>query len=192
MVGSPSFTGRLEYYGLRNLKVGASAFSGSTQTSLNSGLKTDDQAAIDTRDSSIVNMTMIGVDARYDISGFSFRGQFNYASFSNTLAYNAFAGSDLGEGMIGYYIEAAYNVLNLVGSTSHQLIPFVRYENYNTQYGVSDGSIKNEAYHREEITAGLGWKPISNVALKADYQMVRTKSESSFTGILGVGVGLMF
>ena len=52
--------------------------------------------------------------------------------------------------------------------------------------------IKNNAYHREEITAGLGWKPISNVAVKADYQWMRPKAETEFTGMLNLGVGLMF
>ena len=192
MIGSPNFTGRLEYFGVKDLKLGFSAFTGSTQTSLNKSIKTDDQIAIDTRDSSIVDMTMIGFDARYGIAGFGFRAQYNYAVFSNTLTYNTFTGSDLGEGMMGYYIEASYNIFHAVNSTKHQLIPFVRYENYNTQYGVSDEAIKSETYHREEITAGLGWKPVSNVALKADYQMIRLKSESKFTGILGIGVGLMF
>lgn len=192
MIGSPSFTGRLEYFGIKSLNVGASVFAGSTQTSLNKGISVDDEQAIQTRDSSIVDMTMLGLDATYEIQGISFRGQFNYAMFSNTLSYNTFTGSDLGEGMIGYYLELAYNVFHELESITHSLTPFVRYENYNTQYGVSNEAIKNEAYHREEITAGLGWKPISNVALKADYQWIKLKSESGFNGILGVGVGLMF
>lgn len=192
LVGSPSFAGRLEYFGVKSFRLGASIFSGNTQTSLNTGLSVDDQQAIDTRDSSIVGMTMIGLDARYEIEGISFRGQFNYAMFSNTLAYNTFTGSDLGEGMIGYYAEIAYNVFHGIESVSHTLTPFVRYENYNTQYGVSNEALKNEAYHREEITAGIGWKPIANVAFKADYQMIKPKSESKFSGILAVGLGLMF
>lgn len=192
MIGSPSFTGRLEYFGLKNFRLGISGFSGSTQTNLNSGLSSDDHAGIDARDSSIVDMNMLGVDTRYEIIGFRFRAQFNYSAFSNTMAYNTFSGSDLGESMIGLYIEAAYNVLHSVNSTNHQLMPFVRYENYNTQHNISDKEKLNEAYHREEITAGLGWKPISNVALKVDYQMIRPKSESTFSGILNMGVGLMF
>lgn len=192
IIGSPSFTGRLEYYAVESLKVGVSGFVGNTQTSLNKEVKADDYLTVDTRDSSIVNLSMLGVDAMYAIAGFGFRAQFNYAVFTNSYEYNAFTGSDLGEGMMGYYLEVAYNVLHSVASSSHQLTPFVRYENYNTQYGASDESIKNEAYHREEITAGLGWKPINNVALKADYQMIRPKTESQFYGILSLGVGLMF
>ena len=192
IIGSPSFTGRLEYFGLKNLRLGVSGFGGSTQTTLNKGLSKDDQAGIEARDSSIVDMTMFGADARYEIAGFRFRAQYNFASFSNTTAYNTFSGSDLGSAMMGFYIEAAYDALHMVKSTDHELTPFIRYENYNTQYKITDAGKLNEAFHREEITAGLGWKPISNVALKADYQMVRPKTESKFSGIINIGVGLMF
>jgi hypothetical protein len=192
IIGSPSLTGRVEYFGLKNLKIGLSGFSGSTQTTLNKGLSKDDQAGIDARDSSIVDMGMLGLDAQYSIAGFRFRVQYTYATFANSAAYNEFTGSDLGKSMMGYYIEAAYNVLDLVKSTDHELIPFVRYENYNTQQKIDDPLKLNDAYHREELTAGLGWKPISNVALKADYQLIRQKSESVFSGIINIGVGLMF
>lgn len=191
IIGSPSLTGRVEYYGVKDLKLGISGFAGATQTTLNKGLSKDDQPGIDARDSSIVDMSMFTADAQYNISGFSFRFQYTFASFSNTANYNQFTGSDLGKSMMGFYIEAAYNALHLA-STNHQLTPFVRYENYNTQQNIDDQLKANDAYHREEVTAGLGWKPISNVALKVDYQLVRPKSESKFSGIINVGVGLMF
>ena len=192
VIGSPNFAGRVEYYGLRNLTFGASGYFGETQSTLNKGISTDDQAAIDARDSSIVNMGMFGADARYSIIGFSFRAQYNYASFSNTEAYNTFTGSDLGSSMMGFYLEAAYNIFHTMESTRHQLTPFVRYENYSTHYTVDASIERNEAYHKEEITAGLGWKPISKVAIKADYQMIRPKSETKYTGVVSLGVGLMF
>jgi hypothetical protein len=192
VIGSPNYAGRIEYFGLKDLKLGLSGYHGETQTTLNNAVPDEDQPFIDSRDSSIVSMTMFGLDAQYAIGGFSFRGQFNYASFSNTEAYNSFSGSDLGSSMLGYYLEAAYNLFHSCEKTEHQLIPFIRYENYNTQHTVSDVIIKNEAYHREEITAGIGWKPINSVALKADYQWLRLKSEPVFTGMLNLGVGLMF
>lgn len=192
IIGSPNFTGRVEYFGLKSLKIGASGYIGKTQSTLNSKVGTDDHAAIDSRDSSIVDMSMIGIDARYDVTGFSFRVQYNYAAFSNTMAYNTFTGSDLGSSMMGFYVEGAYNVFHLVKSVKHQLTPFVRYENYSTQYTVDESISINQAYHREEIIVGIGWKPISNVVVKADYQWVRPKSVSTFTGIINLGVGLMF
>ena len=192
IIGSPNFTGRVEYFGLKSFKIGASGYIGKTQSTLNSRVSADDQAAIDSRDSSIVDMSMIGIDARYNITGFSFRVQYNYAAFSNTLAYNTFTGGDLGSSMMGFYVEGAYNVFHLVKSVKHQLTPFVRYENYSTQYTVDESININQAYHREEIVAGIGWKPISNVVVKADYQWVRPKSVSTFTGIINLGVGLMF
>ena len=192
VIGSPNVSGRIEYYGLAGLTLGLSGYGGKTQTSLNRGIASDDQLAIERRDSSVVNMTMAGFDARYQVHGFSLRGQFNYAVFGNSADYNAFTGSDLGSSMMGFYLEGAYDVFHSFESISHQLTPFVRYENYNTQNSVEEGLSVSDAYHREEIIAGLGWKPVSNVALKADYQLVRSKAESSFNGILNLGIGLMF
>jgi hypothetical protein len=192
VIGSPNFTGRIEYFGLKDLKVGLSGYYGETQTTLNNSVPLDDTYAIDTRDSTIVTMSMIGIDLQYAFHGFGFRGQLNYASFANSEAYNTYSSSDLGRAMLGYYLEASYNVFRFYKKTSHQLIPFVRYENYNTQHKVSSKMIENNAYHREEITAGLGWRPIYNVVLKADYQWMRSKSETGFKGMLNLGVGLMF
>lgn len=192
IIGSPNFTGRIEYFGLKDLKIGFSGYHGETQTTLNNSVPVDDQYAIDQRDSTIVGMTMIGIDLQYFFYGFSFRGQFNYASFSNSEAYNTYSLSDLGSSMMGYYIETSYNVFRFCKKTNHQLIPFIRYENYNTHHTVATGTMKNNAFHREEVTAGLGWKPIYNVAIKADYQWMRPKSEGNFKGMLNLGVGLMF
>ena len=44
----------------------------------------------------------------------------------NTLAYNQFTGSNFGSGIMGYYLELSYNVLQ-ASRTKHELIPFVRY-----------------------------------------------------------------
>lgn len=192
IIGSPNFTGLLEYFGVQNLTIGLSGYAGKTQSTLNKGLASDDQLAIDSRDSSVVGMSMLGIDTRYSVNGFSCRGQFNFAAFGNTIQYNAFTGSDLGSSMMGYYVEAAYNIFHPFSSISHQLTPFVRYENYNTQHAVEEGLVVNDAWHREEVIAGIGWRPIPNVALKADYQAVRSKSATKYTGIVNLGVGLMF
>lgn len=192
VIGSPNFTGRIEYYGVKGLKTGLSGYTGKTQTTLNKGIQENDRLAVSQRDSSVVDMSMIGLDVQYEITGFSFRAQYNYASFSNTGVFNSFSGSDLGSSMMGYYLEAAYDVFHSSHNITHKLSPFIRYENYNTQHTVNAPITQNDAYHREEFIAGLGWKPVYNVALKADYQLSRTKSESSFRAMLNLGVGLMF
>ncbi len=47
--------------------------------------------------------------------------------------------NDLGSSMFGYYVEAGYNVFRLLKNVKTELIPFVRYEAYNTQNSVEEG-----------------------------------------------------
>jgi len=73
--------------------------------------------------------------------------------------------------------------------TRQALIPYVRYERINTQDEVPDGFMADPANDRKITTVGLSWKPIVNVALKADYNRIRN---AAGTGIDQVNVALGF
>ena len=106
-------------------------------------------------DSSVVNVSMFGFDARYETKGLQIRGQYVFANLLNTKEYNLFTGSDLGSVMSGYYVEIAYEILqHLRKNGKTELYPFVRYENYNTHTKVI-GMSENDAYNRTEITSGI-------------------------------------
>ena len=72
---------------------------------------------------------MMGVDARYNNGPFLARGQYTIANLENTAEYNAKTGADVGSKLLGYYLEAGYNILE---KSENELIVFGRYENYNT------------------------------------------------------------
>jgi hypothetical protein len=164
---SPNITGKLEFYGLSGLTIGISGYFGKTQSSLYKNIETSETDLIARADSSIVGISMAGLDARYAIKGFFFRGQYNYGSFNNTQEYNEFTGSDFGSSMSGYYLEVAYNVFHEVENIKGLLLPFIRIENYDTQQSVAGNLEKNDAYNRQEITFGIGWRPVTGVAMKA-------------------------
>ena len=65
------------------------------------------------------------------------------------------------------------------------LTPFVRYEKYNTHKEIFTGT-PDKAMDRTITTVGLGFKPHSNVVIKADYQWKGTESTLSE----GKGTGL--
>jgi len=54
--------------------------------------------------------------------------------------------------------------------TEQSLIPFVRYEAFDTQQGVPSGFVRDGANDVQVKTIGLSWKPITHVVVKADYQ----------------------
>lgn len=196
-MSSPNLTGKVEYYGIRGLNLGLSGYFGNTQSTLYEGVDKDDTDAIARADSSVVGVSMLGIDARYKIKGLQLRGQFYYSGLSNTAQYNAFTApndstlNDLGSSMIGYYAEAGYNVLRSF-ETDKQLIPFVRYEFLNTHHRVESNISINPTYEKSIITTGMTLKLTRGAVIKADMQFIKPVDEDSYTKTFNAGIGIMF
>lgn len=106
------------------------------------------------------------------------------------VAAGATGTSSVGSKMFGGYVEGAYDVLSLMtNNKGHALSPFVRYERYDTQAGTPELWGKNPANSRVEYTAGLTYKPIPQVALKADHQWMRNQAR---TGVNQWNLGLAY
>lgn len=196
-VSAPNFTAKVEYYGFRGLNLGLSGYFGNTQSTLYNGLEKSDAGAIAHADSSVVGISMIGLDARYNMKGLMLRGQLNFANISNTDQYNFISNSDdavndLGSALFGYYIEAGYNVFQPIKSIKTELIPFFRYSIVDTHHQVTNEIQKNDDYHRTIITTGLGWKVAPGAIFKADMQFIKTKADESHSTTFNAGVGVWF
>ena len=89
----------------------------------------------------------------------------NYGTMSNVISYNEFTGSDMGSAISGWYAELSYDVLHSLEQYSSALIPFVRYEQYNTHAAVEGALVMNDSYNRSDLTMGLGWKVMLPLAL---------------------------
>jgi hypothetical protein len=92
--------------------------------------------------------------------------------------------------MRGAYAEAGYDVLHPAG-LSHQLVPFVRFEAYDTQSAVPQGFAANTTYDIREVTVGASYRPIREVVLKGDYQLRYRQSGPNETQI-NAGIGFMY
>lgn len=197
-MSSPNFTGKIEYYGIKGLNVGLSGYYGNTQSTLYNGIDKADNAAKSKADSSVVGITMLGLDARYKLKGFEFRAQLYNTSISNTEQYNYFTAkndstpNDLGSSMIGYYAEVGYNIFRLMKNVKSELIPFVRYENYDTHNTVDKYLTKNDTYNVNQITFGLTYKLDKGVVLKADMQLSKSKADKENAKTINAGFGIMF
>lgn len=193
----PSVAFRTEFYGVLGLNLGLSAYMGQTQSTLYQNINRDDQQAITMADSSVVSIKMLGFDARYQRKALELRGQIYYSWIGNTLEYNNFTGSDgkandLGSTLYGYYAEVAYDVFYGAGFTKTSLIPFVRYSAYSTQASVADGLVQNDDYQYQVVTAGLDWKLITGVVVKADVQLFKPKSSGDFSKTFNAGLAIWF
>ena len=196
-ISSPNFTGKVEYYGIRGLNIGLSGYFGDTQSKLYNGIAKDNDAALAKADSSVVGISMIGLDARYNLKGLQLRGQLYSVSLSNTNEYNRFTGknkttpNDLGSRMSGYYVEAGYNVFRHFEKVKTELVPFVRFEGYDTHADVESNITRNQSYKNSVVTAGLTLKLAQGAVLKTDMQWVKPDGGST-TKVFSAGLGVMF
>lgn len=180
-IDSPTFSTKLDYYGIPGLRFGLAGYFGKTQA--------DDD--IEDIDGATIGVAMLGLDARYAYKKFTARGEFIYASLNDTEAYNLATGGDLGSALMGYYIEGGYNILPMIAK--QKLIVFARYENYDTNQDTAGTLQRNGAYNRSDITTGLSYHIANGVVVKGDYQFKDNKEEGSdISNQLNFGIGVWF
>jgi hypothetical protein len=196
-VSSPAVTGKIEFYGIRNLNIGLSGYLSKSQSKLYGKLKDDDTNLKLKADSSVVGIAMFGADARFRFRGVEMRGQLYYTALSNSEQYNKFTGTgtsnnDLGKSMFGYYAEAGYNVLKLFSSIDQELVPFIRYEFYNTHHSVDQITTRNPNYKNNIISTGLTYRLHSGAVIKTDMQFIKSDLAEEYSKTFNAGIGVMF
>lgn len=157
-----SFLGRLDYTGTPGLILGASGHYG--QTGMNREL---DGQEVDG------GVFIWDLHADWRVDGWVLRGLVAGAQVEEPLTLNelnGLTGSDgIGESMLGWYVEGAYDVLRGV-DTSHQLLPYLRYEQVNTQRTVAEGFTADPANDMTVTEVGLSWKPVPQAVWKVGWQ----------------------
>jgi hypothetical protein len=179
---NPSLTGRLEW-ARPGLRIGGSFwYGGSAAQDPALGTGTFDNA-----------VALVSADARYDVGPFMFRGVVANVSIADAEAINAAYGGQVGSRIAGGYVEGAYNLLSsLAPESTQRLNAFIRHERYNTQAGVPEGVVRDDALARRITTFGLSYKPVYNVVFKGDYQLRRNRAGVGEDEMLSMGVGYQF
>jgi hypothetical protein len=91
----------------------------------------------------------------------------------------------------GGYGEVGYDVFSLFPSVKQELIPFVRYERFNTQQAVTTGATTDLANQRSVVTLGANYRPIPQVVIKVDYA-INTNGASTGRNQFDLGLGYLF
>ncbi len=190
IVRTPSFTGKIVYFGVKGLKLGLSGYYGKTESTLYDGIDRNNQGLVAQADSSVVGLAMASVNLDYSFKNFLFRGEGIFTSMTNTDQYNAFTGNDVAEEITGYYGELSYSYGLKKGYP--KFIPFVRYENYDTHAKVNRNMTRNSSYKIEVLTAGLGFQLTPGTIFKADFQWLKNGANPRPTNMLNVGFGYWF
>lgn len=192
IINSPNLALKLNYFGIAGLQLGLSAYTGKTQSSLYNGLDKSDELAVSMADSSVVGLSMFGVDAIYQLGGLQIRAQANLGMVSNAPDYNEFTGSDLGSSIGGWYAEFSYDLLHRIEKYESELIPFIRYEHYSTHVSTEGPLEENPEYQRSDLTIGLGWRLAKGAMFKTDVQWFGNNGTGDTRKQFNAGVAVWF
>lgn len=159
-----ALTGRLDFVGVNGLLAGVSLFTGCS----GQGRTTASGETVCGR------TTVWDLHADFRWRGLSLRVLVAGSTISDAATLSVLNGLSgnrgIGSRQRGWYGEAGFDVLTLVPRTKLSLIPFVRYEEWDTQAAVPDGFSRNPGNDATQLTAGVVFKPIPQVVLKFDGQ----------------------
>ena len=123
---------------------------------------------------------MVSADFEYNLSRLMLRGVVAKGENSDAADLNTAYGNSAGEQIFGWYLEGGVNVMPESWKQGKlkesNLIPFIRYEQYDTQYKVPSNVMKDNANDRTDITIGVNWLLTQTFVVKADVQFLRNES----------------
>lgn len=178
--------GRLEYNGIPGLIVGGSFYAGNS----GQGLADSSGKRIDAL------TTLFSAQGIFVRRGLEIRALYAFSAIADVAELNrslGFSGrQSIGERRFGYYAAAAYDVLQWIRPGSEaQLQPFIQYEKLNTQDKAPDGFSTNPANQQSNLTLGLTFKPIPQLAIKLDY-INRDNKAGNAVDQFNAGIGYLF
>ena len=192
---SPAIAARLEYSGVKNLRVGVSGYWNNTAKNISKPGKTKGLKG---------EVTLLSADAQYSGKNLVARANFIYGNLSDSKAISrinyslpqaaGFPRTQVAQNAMTYSGEVGYNILSFWGCKA-KLFPFLRYEYYNTMYGVEKGELKKSRYEVDIVSAGINYYPLPNLVFKADYahrRIDRGKYNSENTVSASVGYVVWF
>jgi hypothetical protein len=151
-------TGRVEYLGVPRLTLGASIWNGRTASG---------SPNLDPR------VTLVEADGRGRVGRLELRGEYaqvfiDQADELNRLrALREGVDPNLASQMLGFYVEAAHPILPY--PSPREVVGFVRYEKFDTQYKMPAGYLPIGAFKGSAWIAGISYFPDPDVVVKVDY-----------------------
>ncbi len=170
-------TARVDWVPTQGLLFGASGFAGDTAQAtpgLDGGRVTQWEA-----------------HAEWRWRGLRSRALVARTSLDDAADISTLVGETIGSQMNGYYGEVGYDVLSRKRPGGPELTPFFRYESLDTQAEVASGFAADPANDRSVRTYGVHFRPIPNIAIKADFQDL---GNSAGTGVdrFNLALGWLF
>lgn len=180
-----AFAGRVDFTAVPGLLAGASVFSGDA----GQGQFTPSGQKI----SALTTLVETHLDWRW--RGLWVRGIYAHTTVAQADLINQlnnFEGTEsVGSVQEGWYGQVGYDVLSLVSGSKMNVIPFVRYEQYDTQAQVPVGYLRDPANDVHGWTFGAVYQPIPQLILKADWQQRHNEAQTG-VNLWNVSLGYVF
>ena len=177
-----ALTGRLDFTGVPGLLLGASGYTGGAAQ----GREVEGRS-FDAR------VTLLDAHAEWRWRGIQARALAVRGTIGDGTDVNRFndlsGAASVPKRFTGEYLEAGYDVL--FGRAAGSLVPFVRWERFDTQDEVPAGFAANPSNDVRLWTVGLQYRPIPQVVVKLDYQDAHNRAR---TGVnqWNVALGWLF
>lgn len=180
-----AWVGRLDYTGHPGLLLGASLYTGGADQ----GLLSPDGRALD------IKTTIYEGHLEWKWRGLELRALAARSKVDDVAALDRALGlgidESVGEQQEGWYVQLGYDVFSRRSHGEKALIPFARYESFDTQKEVPVGFERNPELDVESLTVGLSFKPIDEVVFKADFQNFKNRAGTAVDQI-NVAIGYLF
>jgi len=177
-----AFTGRAEYVAIPDLTLGAGFWTGDSSFSA---------PRLDT------SVWVAEADARYQRGRLELRWQFADVGISDAGPLNdaierlTGVSPNIARRLRGFYGEAGYRVWD--AGSPRDLVAFLRYENFDTQYRMPEGFLPLKEFDRDAWVLGATYYPDPDVAVKIDYIWLRNQSDViGAPNSFNVGLGWWF
>lgn len=171
---SPAYTARLDYEGVKGLRVGASLYY------CNDAASNADKAYKYSKVGR-VPVTILSADAQYVNRYVTARAnvlwgqvgnskKLSSVSLSNLSNYHHGAMRRTAKNALAYGAEVGLNLRNVIGNNRVPVFyPFVRYEYYNPQEKGEDDQAIEARCQVSKWVGGLNWFALPNLVVKADW-----------------------
>lgn len=168
---SPAVAGRLNFNGVKGLRLGASGYFN----------RTSKNAAKPTRTSGYnFDVTILTADAQYKTRNLTARANIVYGNLSdsqklssinqNNTGSSGYPHTDVAKNAVSYAAEIGYNVSSFFPKkSSPRIYPFVRYEYYNPMEKTQSSILADKRMQVSMWTAGVNYYALPNLVIKADY-----------------------
>ncbi len=183
---------RFDNYSVRNLCLGLSGYLGNSAPN---SLEPDKYKGING------TVSILAFDFDYNTENLIIRGNMDFGHLTGSEKITAANNSSrqdspspktaVASDAVATGIEAGYNILSLSGkidSREQKLFLFGRYEYYDSMYKTQGSVVDNECWSRRRIAAGLNYKPLKEIVIKAEFSHRLLKSQYNNENTLSLGI----